>query len=90
MTADAEKYAAEDAAFKEKVEAKNSLENYWCAAALAGPAALSYSTDLLQYFLKAVYLFRSTSIIVFFRLRTLPQSALYRDTFSCLRCRHLN
>merc|ERR1719218_409540 len=28
MTADAEKYAAEDAAFKEKVEAKNSLENY--------------------------------------------------------------
>merc|ERR1712224_855209 len=28
MTADAEKYAAEDAAFKEKVEAKNALENY--------------------------------------------------------------
>merc|ERR1712054_604350 len=29
MTADAEKYAAEDAAFKEKVEAKNALENYY-------------------------------------------------------------
>merc|ERR1712196_130382 len=28
ITADAEKYAAEDAAFKERVEAKNSLENY--------------------------------------------------------------
>ena len=28
MTADAEKYAKEDAAFKEKVEAKNGLENY--------------------------------------------------------------
>merc|ERR1712166_1574722 len=28
MTADAEKYAEEDAAFKNKVESKNSLENY--------------------------------------------------------------
>merc|ERR1719443_850678 len=28
MTADAEKYAKEDADFKEKVEAKNALENY--------------------------------------------------------------
>merc|ERR1712210_307332 len=28
MTADAEKYAKEDADFKDKVEAKNSLENY--------------------------------------------------------------
>merc|ERR1719262_66337 len=28
MTADAEKYAKEDADFKERVEAKNSLENY--------------------------------------------------------------
>merc|ERR1719263_1114186 len=28
MTADAEKYAKEDAIFKEKVEAKNALENY--------------------------------------------------------------
>merc|ERR1719263_2364251 len=28
MTADAEKYAKEDEEFKEKVEAKNSLENY--------------------------------------------------------------
>merc|ERR1719387_144325 len=28
MTADAEKYAEEDAAFKNKVESKNALENY--------------------------------------------------------------
>merc|ERR1712146_80136 len=28
MTADAEKYAKEDALFKERVEAKNALENY--------------------------------------------------------------